>query len=314
MSGQSTRGRQTPPLPSFLRRAASRAHAELRLTGLAIWRGAGGIYSSDDLTFASSIAYYALLSLFPFFLLAFSILASVAGTEAERAKILEFVLRYFPAQFEFVTQQLDSMQQARVRLGVAGSVLMIWAAMGVFGAVTSAVNHAWGVEKQPSYLKHKLISLVMLITAGLLLLAGLLLVSAISVVEARWFAVVVARAPALGVLQTFALQFAPTVLFIFVVGLVFYFVPNAKVRFRDVWVGAVITGLLWRLALSGFSLYVRDQSRFSVHGSIAAVVVFLLWVYVSSVIFLYGAEVTAAYARLRRHRPDEIPAAPTPRV
>ena len=297
-----------------MRRAAARLHAEIRLTALAIWRGGTGIYNSDDLTFAASIAYYSLLSLFPFFLLAFSILGGVAGTESERAAILGFVLRYFPAQFEFVTNQLDALQQARVRLGVAGSIVMMWAAMGVFGAVTSAVNHAWGVEKQPTFFKHKLIALVMMTASGLLLLVGLLLVSAINVVEATWFAGVMARAPALEVLSSVAVKFAPTLLFIIVVGLVFYFVPNAKVRFRDVWVGAVLTGLLWRLALAGFSFYVRDLSRFSVHGSIAAVVVFLVWVYVSSVIFLYGAEVTAAYARLRRHRPDTIPAAPAPRM
>jgi YihY family inner membrane protein len=147
---------------SFGRRVVARARAEARLTGLAIWRGALGIYNSDDLTFASSIAYYALLSLFPFFLLAFSLLASVAGTEDERAEILSFVLTYFPQQFEFVTSQFDAMLQARVRLGVLGSLVMLWAAMGVFGAVTSAVNHAWGVDKQPSYFKHKLISLLML--------------------------------------------------------------------------------------------------------------------------------------------------------
>lgn len=298
-----------------LRRAATRLQAELRLTGLAIWRGGIGIYSSDDLTFAASIAYYALLSLFPFFLLTFAILGTVAGTESERIAILEFVLRYFPTKFEFVSDQLASMQQASVRLGVAGSVVMIWAAMGVFGAVTSAVNHAWGVEKQPSYFKHKLISLLMLTAAGVLLLVGLLLVSVINVVEARWFAVVVDRVPGLDDLQGFAIRSASTVIFILVVGLVFYFVPNAKVRFKDVWVGAIITGLLWRLALTGFSWYVRDLSRFqNVHGQIAAVVVFLLWVYVSAVIFLYGAEMTAAYARLRRHRPDEMPAAPAPRV
>ena len=282
---------------------------------LSIWRGSLGIYNSNDLTFASSIAYYALLSLFPFFLLAFSILGSVAGTESERAEILKFVLRYFPARFEFVNSQLDSMQAASVRLGVAGSVLMIWAAMGVFGAVTSAVNHAWGVEKQPSYFKHKLISLLMLTASGVLLLAGLLLVVTINVVEANWFAVVLDRVPGLATFQSFASKSASTVIFILVVGLVFYFVPNAKVRFKDVWVGAILTGLLWRLALTGFSWYVRDLTRFSdVHGSIAAVIVFLLWVYISAVIFLYGAEMTAAYARLRRHRPDEIPAAPTPRV
>jgi membrane protein len=299
----------------IVRRAALRVYAEMRLTLLAIWRGVVGIYHSNDLTFASSIAYYTLLSLFPFFLLVFSILGSVTSNPSDRAAILEFVLRYFPRQFEFVTTQLDAMQQNTIRLGVAGTLLMIWAAMGVFGAITSAVNHAWGVEKQPSYLKHKLISFVMLVAASLLLLAGLLLVTAINIAEARWFAVVAAHAPQLTLLHHIAVRWGTTLLFIGVVGLIFYFVPNAKVRFRDVWVGAVVTGLAWRAALLGFSWYVRDLTRFSkMHGSIAAVVVFLIWIYISAVLLLYGVEVTAANARLRRHRPDEIPAAPAPRT
>lgn len=306
----STQGAAEPSLG----RAAVRARAEVRLASLAIWRGLTGIYNSDDLTFAASIAYYSLLSLFPFFLLAFSIIGSITSNVSDRASILGFVLRYFPRQFEFVTTQLDALQQETLGLGLAGSVLMVWAAMGVFGAITSAVNHAWGVEKMPSYFKHKLISFVMLVTAGLLMVVGLLLVSAINLVETGWFAVVLARVPELLVFQGVALKSASTVIFILIVGLIFYFVPNAKVRFRDVWVGAVATGLLWRVALAGFSRYVRDLSRFSVHGSIAAVVVFLVWVYISAVILLYGVEVTAAYARLRRRRPDEVPAAPTPRV
>jgi membrane protein len=228
--------------------------------------------------------------------------------------VLNFVLDYFPQKFDFVDKQLDALQQQGLRLGVAGSILMTWAAMGVFGAVTSAVNHAWGVEKQPSFFKHKLISFVMLLLAGVLLVVGLALVSAMNVVGARWFSVVLERVPALQDLHSFALEWATTFIFIVVVGLVFYFVPNAQVRFRDVWVGAVLTGLLWRVALAGFSYYVRDAARFDVHGSIAAVVVFLFWVYVSAVILLFGVEVTAANARLRRRRPEEIPAAPAPRV
>ncbi len=297
------------------RRLALRVLAEVRTTGLALWRGLVGVYHSDDLTFASSIAYYALLSLFPFLLLVFSLLGSATADPADRSAVLGFILRYFPSKFEFVTTQMDSVQSARVQLGVAGSLLMIWASMGVFGAITSAVNHAWGVEKQRSYLKHNLISFVMLVAASVLLLVGLLLVSAVNVVEARWFAVVAVRAPQLAVLHHFAITWATTAVFIAVVGLIFYFVPNAKVRFRDVWVGAVVTGLAWRGALVGFSWYVKDLTRFSnVHGSIAAVVVFLLWIYISAVLLLYGVEVTAANARIRRRRPDEIPAAPTPRI
>ena len=300
--------------PPRARRALARVRVEIRLTAQAIWRGLTGVYNSDDLTFASSIAYYALLSLFPFFLLALSLVALVTDSQSDRDALLGFVFRYFPRQFDFVEVQLAALQRAHVQLGVAGSVLMVWAAMGVFGAVTSAVNHAWGVEKQPSYFKHKLISFVMLVVAGLLLLIGLLAVSAMNVAEARWFAGVISGNPRLVVLQGIAVRWATMVLFIFVVGLVFYFVPNAKVRFRDVWVGAVLTGLLWRGALALFSIYVRDLSRFSMlHGSIATVIVFLLWIYVSAVILLYGVEVTAAYARLRRHRADSLPAAPTPR-
>ena len=71
------------------------------------------------------------------------------------------------------------------------------------------------------------------------------------------------------------------------------------------------TGVLWRLALDVFSLYVRDLGRFTkIHGSIGAAVAFLIWVYVSAVIFLYGVEFTAAFARLIRHRPEGAPAAP----
>jgi membrane protein len=70
-----------------------------------------------------------------------------------------------------------------------------------------------------------------------------------------------------------------------------------------VWPGAVWTAALWRLALEAFSLWVQRFASASVHGSIATVVWFLVWVYISSVLLLYGVEVTAIYARLRReHR------------
>jgi membrane protein len=155
----------------------------------------------------------------------------------------------------------------------------------------------------------------MLGVAGLILLIALLLVSAMQMVGASWFAGVLAQFPGLRVLRSFAIHYATTLLFILVVGLIYYYVPNAKVRFRDVWIGAIVTGVLWKGALEGFSWYIRDMTRFTrVNGSIAAVVVFLIWVYVQAVILLYGVDFTASYARLRRGRPEEAPAAPSPRV
>jgi membrane protein len=299
----------------FLRTVARRARDIGRLTGLSFWRGFEGFYSSDDLTYAASIAYYALLSLFPFFLLAFAVLGRSTADVDNRNEVLAFVLRYFPSQFDFITTQLDAFRGESVTIGVAGTIALVWGALGVFGAISTAVNYAWGVEKQRSFWKHKLVSFVMLLFAGLILIIALLLISATQVVGASWFAEVLGVFPWLGVLRGFTIRHATTLLFIAVVGLVFYFVPNAKVRFRDVWIGAFMTGMLWKGALEGFSWYMRDMTRFTrVNGSIAAVVVFLVWVYIQAVILLYGVEFTAAYARLRRGRPDEVPAAATPRT
>lgn len=297
-----------------LARLLRRLRAVLRLSGLAAWRGFLELVNSNDLTHAASIAYYALLSLFPFLLLVISILGSVTADEGDRLAVLSFVFRYFPTQLDFVTTQLDAFRQSRVRVGVAGAAALVWASLGVFGAITSAVNEAWGVEKQRSFLKHRLVSFLMLVAAGGSTILGLMLVSAIRVAETSWFGVLLARFQWLTTLQTFTFQYLATIVLIVSVGLVFYFIPNAKTRFRDVWVGAVLTGLLWRVAFDGFAWYVTGNSRMSqIQGSITTVVVFLLWIYISSVILMYGVEFTAAYARLRRHRTETMPAAASPR-
>jgi membrane protein len=292
-----------------------RVRAFARLTGQSAWLGFESFYHSDNLTYAASIAYYALLSLFPLLLLALTLLGRVTADAHDRNTVLEFVLRYFPTQFTFITTQLDAFTSGALTLGVGGTIVLVWGALGVFGAVSTAVNYAWRVKQQRSFLKHKLISFAMLLVAALILLVALLLVSASQVVGARWFADVLDHFPGLGVLRSLTVRNATTLLLIVVVGFIFYYVPNAKVRLRDVWMGALVTGLLWKGALAGFSWYVRDMSRFTrVNGSIGAVVVFLAWIYVSAVILLYGVEFTAAYARLVRGRPDDVPAAPSPRV
>jgi len=270
------------------------------ITARAAYRGFIGFSRSDDLTHAASVAYYALLSLFPFLLLALGLLGSLAADDQHRQAVLAFILLYFPKQFDFIATQIDAFEMSRVSIGVTGTFGLVWGALGVFGALSTAVNHAWGVEKHRSFWGHKLFSFLMMMVAGLVLIVALLMVSASQMVGATWFAGVLLRFPGLLVLRGFAVRHATTALFILVVGLIFYFVPNVKVRFRDVWVGAMLTGLLWKIALEGFSWYIRDMSVFTrVNGSIAVTIVFLVWVYAQAVILLYGAEFTAAYAQLR---------------
>jgi membrane protein len=280
---------------------ARRAWKLAVVTGRSAWYGVVGFYDSDDLTHAASIAYYSLLSLFPFLFLAFTLLGYATSDVENRNAVLSFVLQYFPTQFGFITGQLDSFRGSHLTLGVAGTLALLWGAVGVFSATSTAINHAWGVDEPIGFWKHKLSAFVMFAVAALMLLAALVLVSASQMVGARWFADILMNFPGLAVLRGFAIRNATTLLFILVVGCLFYSVPGTAVRFRDVWSGAVVTGLLWKGAFVMFTWYMQDMTELTlVDGSIAVVVAFLVWVYVQAAILLYGAEFTVAYARLRR--------------
>ncbi len=269
----------------------------LRLSGRAIVRGALDFVGRTNLTYASSIAYYSLLSFFPFVLISLDVLGRVV-VEHGNATFLRLVALVVPSQLDFVVTQTDELARTPLKLSVLSTVLIVWASMGVFSAVTSAVNYAWGVERPLSYFKTKLVSFVMLMTAAVLLLVTLGLMSVVQARHADWFERLVSAVPVIGAVEGVLVLGAPTAMLIAVIAMIYYFVPNTKVRLRDVWLGAILAGGLWRLAFLGFSLYVRGYSRWSVHGSITAVVIFLVWVYVCAVILLYGVEVSAAFARL----------------
>jgi membrane protein len=290
---------------------ARRAWALAVVTGRSAWYGLVGFYNSDNLTHAASIAYYSLLSLFPFFLIAFSMLGFVTADVDNRNAVLSFILLYFPAQFGFIADQLDSFRANHLTVGVAGTIALVWGAVGVFGAMSAAINYAWGVENPRGFWKHKLFAFAMFGMASLLLLAALLLVSASQMVGAQWFAGILRDFPGLNILRSLAVRNATTLLFVVIVGFVFYYVPTARVRFRDVWIGAMITGLLWKGAFVVFTWYMGDLTRLErVNGSVAVVVAFLVWVYLQAAILLYGAEFTVAYARLRKD--EEASSTPAP--
>ena len=154
-------------------RILRRLRAELRLTGLAAWRGLVELVNSNDLTHAASIAYYALLSLFP--VPAAHRLDSrldhrrndARMSVGERRPLLR--LPVFPragAISSATSSMRSASRHARRRRRRRRAGARSGRSLGVFGAITSAVNEAWGVEKQRSFWKHRLVSFLMLVAAG----------------------------------------------------------------------------------------------------------------------------------------------------
>ncbi|HUU36083.1 MAG TPA: YihY/virulence factor BrkB family protein, partial [Vicinamibacterales bacterium] len=249
----------------------------------AAWLGVGDLYRSEAPTHAAAIAYYALLSLFPFLLLLFSVLGAVTADPGARDDVVAFVLRYFPRQFDFLTGQIDSLRGDRVSIGIGGGLALAYASLGVFNAISSAVNHVWGVEKRRSFIRHRLFSFVMMVSAGAMFLGAIVMVSIMRFAGTRLDGTLGTQLEWVARMSGLGADFAAIVMLILCVALVYHFVPNVKTSFRDVWPGAIVTGLLWRVAFALFSAYAVDPARWSVHGSVATVVVFLLWIYVSAV-------------------------------
>jgi membrane protein len=277
-------------------RLAVRLGQELRFTRRSTWQAVVRLATSHDLTFAASIAFYALLSLFPFLLLVVSALGTVTQEDQARAEVLALVAQYSPTRLDFVAEQLNALGQATFGTSLVGVIALLWASMGVFGAITSAVNAAWRVEEERGFFRHRLVSFVMLVAAGAVLAGGIGLVGVLT---------------QLGPPATVSTWVAPVLAVLLLslgLGLVFYFVPHTTIRLRDVWVGALLTGILWRVALSGMSWVLGfNLGLAALQGSIAAAVTFLIWMYVSAVILLFGVEFTASYARLREGSRDVFP-------
>src|SRR5690606_21456290 len=112
---------------------------------------------------------------------------------------------------------------SQVPLGVVGALALVWASLGFFSAVSTAVNYAWKVERQRSYLRHKFVAFLMLVASFGLMLLTLAVVSAGQVVEASWFALIAERFPGVLTLRSFLVRWTATLTLIVAVGLIFYF-------------------------------------------------------------------------------------------
>ena len=145
----------------------------LVLTGAAARQALFRLFRSEDLTYASSIAYYALVSLFPLLLFAVSVLGRFTDSEAERAAVTELVLQFLPEQVDLVANQLENLSSAGAGFGLAGMAIITWVSLGVFRVISMAVNHAWDLEEPPGLLRHQVVAFVMLLASGVLLLLAL---------------------------------------------------------------------------------------------------------------------------------------------
>jgi len=253
-------------------------------------------------TFAAAISYFALFSLFPMLLFVISLLGFFVHGADQRTRIVDALVAVVGQGIErsAISAQVDAFAGGRGDLGAIGLAVAVWSASAVFGAVRKGLDAAWKVTRPRPMVSTKLRDLGMVLLSGLFMLFALAITGLCAAVEGFGPQLLGNRVGPITHMLSLA---APAVVSFSGVALLYYFVPDAKVRLRDVWLGALIAALLFQVAQAGFGIYVANFAHYDrLYGSLGAVIAVLFYVYIGANILLFGGEITKAYADVRVRR------------
>jgi len=207
---------------------------------------------------------------------------------------------YLPGSDHLIISNIDAVFRLRGALGLFAILGLLWSGSAIFGAVTRAVNRAWDVHRDRPFYISKPRQLAMALGVGLLFLLSLASATAVRFASD----LMEAGMPQASILFSSSTQVAFQVLsfvFTMMVFLMMYkFMPNTKTYWKYVWPGALVGAILFELAKNLFIVYLNGFASFeNVYGSLAPVVILLLWTYISSFIVILGAELSSEYGRLK---------------
>jgi membrane protein len=262
----------------------------------------------DALGIAAQLAYYLILALFPFILVLVSLMGTF-GSEELASEVLTYFQRVMPQQayaiIETFTANIISGQAEAPGLFTFGILFTIWAASGAFAALINALNRAYDVQETRPFWKVRCIAILMTLGLSVLVLIGVLLL-----VLGPQIGDTIAQV--FGLKDTFELGWNiarwPAALFfmVFTVALLYYFAPDVEQPFRWITPGGLIGVLLWVLASVAFNFYVSNFGSYNkTYGSIGAVIVLLLYLYISSLTILFGATLNAILVRMKEELSGE---------
>jgi membrane protein len=252
-------------------------------------------------TLAAALAYYTLLSIAPLIVLAVAIAGLVFDEEAARGQISEQISGLVGTQAGEAIEAIArnaSAPEAGILSTVIGVIVLLFGASGVFGELQSSLNTIWEVEPKPGrgivgVIKDRFFSFTMVLGVAFLLMVSMILTAAISSVG-RFLESSLPGGEALWSVLNFAISLGIiTLLF----ALIYKVIPDAKIRWRDVWIGAAATAVLFTIGKLLVGLYLGKSTFVSSYGAAGSVVALVVWVYYSSQIVFLGAEFTQVYAR-----------------
>lgn len=259
---------------------------------------------------AAALAYYTVFSITPLLVMAIAIAGAVFGQDTARREILEQINELVGEQgAQAIETALANANQPQLGsiASIISVVVLLVGASGVFAQLQEALNTVWNVRAKPDggigeFLRKRLLSFGMVLAIGFLLLVSLIVSAILSGISKLEITLLPGLNP-LWQLLNLGISFG---LISLLFALIYKYLPDVRIRWQDVWVGAIITAFLFTFGKFLIGLYLGRGSLGSAYGAAGSLIVFLAWVFYSAQILLFGAEFTQVYARKygRKIRPD----------
>ncbi len=258
-------------------------------------------FQDDSFSYASSIAFYTIFSLPAILIISLSVGATVYERDIVQAELVSQVSRLIGEKSAVEVEKIllnAALDSTGTLAKIIGIATLIFSATTVFISLQTSLNKIWGIKPKPErgfvkYLIDRLISLSMVISIGFLLLVSLVFDTVLVMIQKKMAVL----------FDGWTLYFVTTMnivlslaLITFIFAMLFKVLPDAKIKWKDVWVGSFITTAFFVLGKYLIGFYLGNSSVNSAYGAAGSLVIILIWVYYSTVIFLFGAELTSVYA------------------
>ncbi len=231
------------------------------------------------------------MSIFPLLLGVFALLGFLLPNQDVRQAVTDTLTQALPGSADSIEGVLDTAVELRGMGGAIGLLLLLWSGSNMFAAISRAVNRAWGIRRERQFIAGKLRDLAMVLGTGVLLLLSLAAVTIVNFVGEMGNAF-------LNFIVPFGARFISFLLALLVFLVIYKYVPNTRTIWRWTWPGALLAAVLFQAATYAFIFYLTNFADFqSVYGPLGSVIVLLLWIYISSMILILGAEVNSELHR-----------------
>jgi membrane protein len=263
-------------------------HVPARVLARALWEG---ILQNDLLDYAGSIAFSAILSVFPFLLFAVS-LASLVIDPATLGSLVEQVRRVMPAQAaDVIAHRLHVLTSGPSRgVVTVSAVLAVWSASGAVASLITAFDRAYGVRESRPLWKTRGLAVLFTLAGAAFFVAAAALALLTPVVAA-------ALGHPLGLVVLWLRWPVAALLMTLILACLYYLLPDVEQGFHLITPGSLVAVALWILVSLGFSLYTSHFGSYEVvYGTLGGAIVLLLWLWLSAVVVLVGAEINAVLA------------------